>query len=77
MSPSEYREAWAWVHLMMHSKPETKAVLLKYLYELRSNPTPGPLAPRLAEVLPNMNEALERHLAQLDAATRDLPTVRR
>lgn len=78
MSPAEYREAWAWVHLMLHDKPEAKAVLVQYLQQLRTNPNPGPLQPRLAEVFPALNAALERHLALLDATPpTTVPTVQR
>jgi hypothetical protein len=71
MTPLEYREAWAWVHLMLHERPEAKQVLLAYLQQLRTNPNPGPLQPRLAGVFPNPEEALERHLVQLDAALKE------
>ena len=65
MTPPEYREAWAWVHLMLADRPEARTVLLAYLNQLRSTPNPGPLQPRLAGVYPELDEALERHLAQL------------
>ncbi|HEV3203718.1 MAG TPA: DUF1570 domain-containing protein [Gemmataceae bacterium] len=68
MTPSEYREAWAWVHLILADKPEAKAVLVQYLQQLRTNPTPGPLSPRLASIYPSLNEALTKHLATLDIA---------
>ncbi len=66
MTPGEYREAWAWVHLLLRDRPEAKTVLIGYLQQLRTNPNPGPLGPRLAAALSNPNEALEKHLAQLD-----------
>jgi hypothetical protein len=68
MSPAEYREAWAWVHLMLHDKAEAKTVLTTYLQQLRVNPTPGPLGQRLAGVYPAPNEALAKHLTRLVAA---------
>ena len=43
MTPAEYREAWAWVHLLLRDKPEAKAVLTQYLQQLRVNPNPGSL----------------------------------
>ncbi len=67
MTPAEYREAWAWVHLMLRDKPEAKAVLTGYLQQLRTNPNPGALAPRLAAVYPDLNAALSRHLARVEA----------
>jgi hypothetical protein len=65
MTPSEYRESWAWVHLMLHGQPEGKAALLTYLQQLRTNPKPGPLEPKLAEIFPEPNAALEKHLEGL------------
>jgi hypothetical protein len=70
MTPAEYREAWAWVHLMLHGPPEARRVLLGYLKELRTNAEPGPLRPRLAGVCLGLETALDRHLARLD---RDRP----
>ncbi len=66
MTPAEYREAWAWVHLMLHARAEARAALIGYLRELRTNANPGPLRPRLAALFPSPDLALHRHLAQLD-----------
>jgi hypothetical protein len=66
MSPTEYQEAWAWTHLMLKSTPQARQVLLAYLQELRTNPRPAPLKPRLERVFVNLDEALSRHLADLD-----------
>jgi hypothetical protein len=70
MTPGEYREAWAWVHLMLRDKPEGKTALLGYLVQLRTNKTPGPLQPRMATVYPSLDEALEKHLTQLEPGNR-------
>lgn len=70
MTPTEYREAWAWAHLMLRGKPEAKTVLLNYLQLLRTNPNPGPLGPRLATVYPSLEEALNQYVAQVDARPR-------
>jgi hypothetical protein len=69
MTPAEYREAWAWVHLMLHDRAEAKAVLTGYLQQLRSNPNPGPLEPRLAAVYPTPEETLVKHLGHVDATS--------
>jgi Protein of unknown function (DUF1570) len=66
MTPSEYREAWAWVHLMLHSKDDARKVLVGYLKELRSTTAPGPLRPRLTAVFPTPELALDRHLMMID-----------
>jgi hypothetical protein len=77
MTSAEYREAWAWVHLMLRDKAEAKAVLLEYLRQLRLNPNPGPLQPRLAVAYENLDDALNKHLATLDASSQRIPAVSR
>ena len=77
MAPAEYREAWAWVHLMLRGKPEAKAVLTACLQQLRINPNPGPLRPRLAGVYPELNDALYQHLAGLEKTAHSMPATQR
>ncbi|MBI3822333.1 MAG: hypothetical protein HY289_06600 [Planctomycetes bacterium] len=66
MSPLEYRESWAWVHLMLRSSPQAKEALLSYLRDLRINPNPGPLRPRLAPAFLSLEQAVQTHLTELD-----------
>jgi hypothetical protein len=70
MTPAEYREAWAWVHLMLHSNEDARKTLINYLKELRTTKTPAPLRPHLAAVFPTPETALERHLLVLDMRRR-------
>jgi hypothetical protein len=65
MSPAEYRESWAWVHLMLRGPADGKTALLSYLQQLRVTAAPGPLQPRLTAALPGLTDALEGHLGQL------------
>jgi hypothetical protein len=65
MTPAEYRESWAWVHLMLRGPSEGKIALLAYLQQLRSTATPGPLQPRLTAAVPGLTDALDMHLGQL------------
>lgn len=67
MTPAEYQESWLWVHLMLNGKPEARTVLLRYLHELRTNPNPPALAPRLRQVYPELEEAYYAHLSKLEA----------
>src|SRR5262245_5378508 len=66
MTPAEYREAWAWTHFMLRSTPAARQALLAYLQELRTNPRPGPLRPQLAQTCLSLDDALQRHLADLE-----------
>ena len=77
MTPVEYRESWAWVHLMLHSRPEARRVLIGYLRELRTNPKPGVLRPRLARLFLSLDDSLQAHLAQLDAGRPPARTAQR
>jgi hypothetical protein len=66
MNPAEYHEAWAWTHLMLRGRPESKKVLLDYLHQLRTTPNAPPLGPILAKVLPAPEDELLRHLDRID-----------
>jgi hypothetical protein len=66
MSPAEYRESWAWVHLMLRGPADGKVALLAYLQQLRITAAPGPLQPRLTAAVPGLTDALESHLGQLN-----------
>jgi hypothetical protein len=68
MDADRYREAWAWVYLMLRGSPKAKDVLLAYLQQLRTKPTAGALQPRLAEAVPNLDDLLDRLLNQADDA---------
>jgi hypothetical protein len=65
MDSDRYREAWAWVYLMLRT-PAAKEVLLAYLQQLRTKPNPGPLQPRLAGAVPGLDDNLDKLLARLD-----------
>ena len=68
MEKPEYREAWAWTHFLLRGDPQARAALLDYVQELRTNPTPGPLLPKLQAAYPDPAAALTEHLGHLAAA---------
>jgi hypothetical protein len=68
MSPAEYRESWAWVHLMLHTDPEARTVLLRYLQQLRGSRPPGPLRAQLTRIFPAPEETLRQNLNRLQGA---------
>lgn len=72
MEKPEYREAWAWVHLMLRGEPAARAALLEYMQTLRTTATPGPILPKLREAIADPNQALAEHLTKTD-----FPTVAR
>jgi len=68
MTTAEYRESWAWVHLMLRDKPEAKTVLTNYLHQLSVNAAPALLEPKLAAVFSSPDDAFDRHLSQLEGS---------
>ncbi len=46
MQRVDYQEAWAWVHYLLHSSPDTRDNLLSYLRDLRKDANPNPLSCR-------------------------------
>jgi len=67
MTPPRYREAWAWVHLLLHSNEPSKTLLLSYLQQLRGQRHPGPLLPKVQKIFEEPKRALREHLRQLAA----------
>lgn len=66
MRQPEYRESWAWAHLMLRGSPAAKKELLEYLRELRNGTQqPKPLRERLINVFANPEAALAGHISQL------------
>ncbi len=62
MKTGDYREAWAWVHFMLHGSPEAREVLLKYLNDIESSDPPGQLSEALLRRVPNAERKLVAHL---------------
>jgi tRNA A-37 threonylcarbamoyl transferase component Bud32 len=65
MRRSDYQEAWAWVHFMLHGSPEAKHVLLSYLKDLRTIPNPKSISRRLAVECPDFQERSMSYMARL------------
>ncbi len=60
MGRSEYRNAWAWVHFLLHGPPAARAELRNYLADIQALTPPGQLSQRLRARLPDV----ERHFAE-------------
>jgi hypothetical protein len=61
MGRDEYRDAWAWVHFMLHGPREAQDELNRYLSELHSGADPGRLSDRLRRRFPDLNRRLADH----------------
>jgi len=61
MGVSEYRDAWAWVHFLLHGPREVREEFIRYLGELETGGDPGPLSERLRRRLPDLDRQVAEH----------------
>ena len=61
MGRSEYRNAWAWVHFMLHGPPEARDELLRFLADIEAHVPPGKLSERLRRRIPDLDRAIAAH----------------
>lgn len=61
MGSGEYRDAWSWVHFLLHESEEARSVLVGFLAELQAQSPPGPLSRRIAAELPGYHKRYLRH----------------
>jgi hypothetical protein len=61
MGRDEYRDAWAWVHFMLHGPRPAHDELVRYLAELESGGDTGRLSDRLRRRFPDLNRRLVEH----------------
>lgn len=65
MGRDEYRDAWAWVHFMLHGPVEARQELIAFLKDVQANADTEPLSRRLSRRLPDVERQLREHfLAQ-------------
>ena len=69
MTRSRYRQAWAWVHFMLHGPPEAREELVRYLADIRALVPPGRLSQRLGRRIADLNQAFADHFKRWKAST--------
>jgi hypothetical protein len=67
LDQDEYAEAWAWVHFMLESRPETADLLRAHLAELRADEQPEQLSAALQRTIDRPEQALWDHVRALSA----------
>ena len=65
MGAREYREAWTWVHFMLHGPAAANEVLLDFLKSLRDGQTAVPISQQLA-AFANLNAIFAKHFRRRD-----------
>jgi hypothetical protein len=61
MGGSEYRDAWAWVHFMLHGPYLAHDELVRYLADIRNRTPPGLLSDRLRRRMPDLERRFFAH----------------
>ena len=68
MSSDHYRDAWAWVHFMLHGPPAAKQTLVAFLRDIEAHVPPEQLSVRLKKSVPNLNREFVKHFRKLAEA---------
>jgi hypothetical protein len=61
MGASEYRQAWAWVHFMLHGSTVAHDELIRFLGDIRAQMPPGQLSQRLRRRIPDLDQKFAEH----------------
>ena len=61
MGRDEYRDAWAWVHFMIHGPREAHAELISYLEDCQSGGETEKLSARLRRRVPDLERRMAEH----------------
>jgi hypothetical protein len=61
MGGTEYRNAWAWTHFLLHGPPEARQELVRFLGDIHAHAPPGLLSQRLRHRTPNLRHRFATH----------------
>ena len=61
MNGRDYRQAWSWVHFMLHGPVAAGDELRSFLGDIQDQVPPGRLSDRLTEKIPDLNRQFVRH----------------
>ena len=65
MNRTKYRQAWAWVHFMLHGPADAHEELVRYLADIQSLTPPGELSRRLRTRLHDLERRFAQHFKNL------------
>ena len=61
MGRARYRQAWAWVHFLLHGPPEGRDELRRFLADIQALTPPGKLEERLRRRMPDVERRFLTH----------------
>lgn len=65
MKHDDYRDAWAWVHFMLHGPLQAKAELYSYLADIQAHVPPGRFSDRLQRRVPQLDRKFLLHFSSI------------
>jgi hypothetical protein len=65
MKGSDYRNAWAWIHFILHGSPQAHEELVAFLRDISVSTPPGVFSQRLRQRLPDVERKLAAHFRGL------------
>lgn len=61
MGTAQYRQAWGWIHFMLHGPAPARNELVRYLSDVQNAVPTGQLSERLHRAVPNLERAFIDH----------------
>ncbi len=71
LDAGDYRDAWAWVHFLLHGPSEAHAELVRYLNDIRNHTPPGDFAERLEQAVPEAHDRMLAHFRHWQELARE------
>jgi hypothetical protein len=65
MNRQEYREAWAWIHFLLHGPEPVTEEFRRYLADIHGHVPPGQLSRRLQQQIPDLARSYTEHFLKL------------
>ncbi len=65
MTRDAYRDAWSWVHFLLHGPAPIRREFLDYLADINRHAPPGQLSRRLQRDVPDLSRSYAQHFLQL------------
>lgn len=64
MGTKQYRDAWAWVHFMLHGPEQAQVALLEFLNQVENHRPPTPISESLRQKFANPSREFAKHFSK-------------
>ena len=70
MRSEHYRDAWSWIHFLLHRRMSTRRILVAHLRQLRAARPAPPLSRTIAAQIPNWREEFSDHFQRVPSVAK-------